>query len=47
MVVYTCVGLCLLDVESRDLSQAEKKRTVAKAEQILKMTTIFTQVDNF
>jgi hypothetical protein len=29
----------------RDFSQAEKERTVCKAEQIHKMTTIFTQKD--
>ena len=33
----------LLRVESRDFSQAEKERTAYKAEQIHKMTTIFTQ----
>jgi hypothetical protein len=33
--------------ESRDLSQAEKKTTVSRAEQILKMITIFTQNGNF
>ena len=33
----------LLQVESRDFSQAEKERTVYKAEQNHKMTTIFTQ----
>ena len=32
-----------LGVESRDFSQAEKERTAWKAEQIQKMTTIFTQ----
>ena len=36
----------LLGVESRDFSQAEKERTACKAEQILKMTFIFTQNDN-
>ena len=36
----------LLGVESRDFSQAEKERTASKAEQIHKMTTIFTQKDN-
>ena len=36
----------LLRVESRDFSQAEKERTSCKAEQIHKMTTIFTQNDN-
>ena len=30
-------------VESHDFSQAEKERTACKAEQIYKMTTIFTQ----
>ena len=32
----------ILAVESRDLSQAEKELTACKAEQIHKMTTIFT-----
>ena len=32
-----------LAVESRDLSQAEKKVTVVKPEQIFKMTIIFSQ----
>ena len=36
----------LLKVESRDFSQAEKERTACQAEQINKMTTIFTQKDN-
>ena len=36
----------LLGVESRDFSQSEKERTASKAEQIHKMTTIFTQNDN-
>ena len=36
----------LLQVESRDFSQAEKERTACKAEQIHKMTTIFTKKDN-
>ena len=36
----------LLGVKSRDFSQAEKERTVYKAEQIHKMTTNFTQKDN-
>ena len=35
----------LLGVESRDFSQAEKDRTACKAEQIHKMTTIFTEND--
>ena len=33
----------LLGVESRDFSHAEKERTACKAEEIHKMTTIFTQ----
>ena len=33
----------LLGVESRNFSQAEKLRTDCKAEQIHKMTIIFTQ----
>jgi hypothetical protein len=33
----------LLQVESHDFPQAEKERTVCKAEEIHKMTTIFTQ----
>ena len=41
----------LLGVESRDFSHAEKERkkerTDCKAEQIHKITTIFTQNDNF
>ena len=36
----------LLGVESRDFSHAEKERTACKAEQIHKMTTIFTHVIN-
>ena len=32
----------LLGVESRDFSQAEMERTDSKAEQIHKMTTIYT-----
>ena len=36
----------LLGVESRDFSQAEKKRTACQAGQIHKMATIFTQNDN-
>ena len=38
---YICASLLLLRVESRDFSQAD--RTACKAEQIHKMTTIFTQ----
>ena len=33
----------LLGVESRDFSHAENKKTACKAEQIHKMTVIFTQ----
>ena len=33
----------LLGDESRDFSHAKKERTVHKAEQIHKMTTVFTQ----
>ena len=36
----------LLGVESRDFSQAEIERTACKAEQIHKMSTIFTQNEN-
>ena len=38
-----CSSLLHLAVESRDLSQAEKKITVVKDEQTHKMTIIFTQ----
>ena len=37
-----CSSFWLLRVESGDFSQAEKERTACKAEQIHKMTTIFT-----
>ena len=37
------VSFWLLEVESRDFSQAEKERIACKDEQIYKMTTIFTQ----
>ena len=40
----SCFGL--LEVESRDFSQAEKERTAFKAERILKMTPIFNQNNN-
>ena len=40
-----CFSFWLLEVESRDFSQAEKERTACEAEQIHKMTTIFTQND--
>jgi hypothetical protein len=44
-VVYICVrvSLLLLAHESRDLSKAEKKLLLLQAEQIHKMTTMFTQ----
>ena len=42
-VLYMCSSLWLLGVESCDFSQAEIERTASKAEQIHKMTTIFTQ----
>ena len=41
-VLYMSSSFGLLRVESRDCSQAEKERTACKAEQIHKMTTIFT-----
>ena len=44
--LYMSSSFWLLGVESRDFSQAEKERTACKAEQIHKMTTIFTQNDN-
>ena len=43
LVLYMSSSFWLLPVESRDFSQAEKERTACKAEQIHKMTTIFTQ----
>ena len=45
-VLYMSSIFWLLGVESRDFSQAENERTACKAEQIHKMTTIFTQNDN-
>ena len=45
-VLYMSSSFWLLGVESRDFSQAEKERTACKAEQIHKITTIFTQNDN-
>ena len=36
-------SIWLLGVDPRDFSQAEKERTAYKADQIHKMTTIFTQ----
>ena len=46
-VSYLLFTLELWALESHDLSQAEKKITVVQAEQSHKMTTIFTQSDNF
>ena len=46
LLVPMCSSLLLLASGSRDLSQAEKEITACKVEQILKMTTIFTQKDN-
>ena len=42
-VLYMSSSFGLLGFESRDFSQAEKGRTACKAEQIHKMTTIFTE----
>ena len=46
-VLIFCVEFRELSHLPRDLSQAEKKITAAKAEQISKMTTIFAQNDKF
>ena len=43
LVLYMSSHFWLLGVESRDFSHAEEERTACKAEQIHKMTTIFTQ----
>jgi hypothetical protein len=43
VVVSICSRFELLGVESRDLSQAEKKTIDVKPEQFIKMTIIFTQ----
>ena len=43
MVLYMSSSFWLLGVESRDFYQAEKEKTACKAEQIHKMTTLFTQ----
>ena len=45
-VFYKSSGFWLLGVESRDFSHTEKERNACKAEQIHKMTTVFTQNDN-
>ena len=46
-VLYMWSSICLLGVESRDFSHAERERTAWKAVQIYKMTTIFTQNAHF
>ena len=46
-VVYICSSFELLADESRDLSQAEKKITIVKIEQIHKMTSMVTQYEDF
>ena len=46
LVHYIFYSLLLLGVESRDFSQGQKERTACNAEQIHKMTTIFTENDN-
>ena len=46
LVLYICVNFWLLAHKSHDLSQVETK-LLLKAEQIHKMTTIFTQNDGF
>ena len=46
MVVYMFFSFLQLTVGSSYLSQAEKETNNGKAEQIHKMTTIFTQNDN-
>ena len=43
MVVYTSFSFWLLTLGSRDLSQTKKDIAACKAEQIHKVTTIFTQ----
>ena len=45
-MLYMSSSFWLLRVESREFSQAEKERTASKAEQIHKMTTLFTQNDS-
>ena len=46
ILLYMSSSFWLFGVESRDFSQAQKERTDFKAEQIHKMTIIFTQNDN-
>ena len=45
-VLYMCSSFWLLEVESRDFSQAETEKTASKAEQIHKMAAIFSQNNN-
>ena len=42
-LLYMSSSFWQLEVESRDFYHAEKEKTAWKAEQIPKMTTIFTQ----
>ena len=44
-VFYMSSSFWLFCIESHYFSQAEKERTVCKAEQIHKMTTIFTHFE--
>ena len=44
-VLYMSFSFWLLGVESHDFSHAEKERIACKAEQIDKLTTIFTLND--
>ena len=46
LVLYMSSNFWLLGVESHDFSHAEKEGTACKADQIHKMTIIFTQKDN-
>ena len=46
LVLYMWSSICLLGVESRDFSHAEKERFAWKVVQIHKMTTVFTQNDS-
>ena len=43
MVLSMSFSFWLLEVESRDFPHAEKERTACKAEQIHKITSIFSQ----
>ena len=45
-MLYMTSSFWLLGVESRDFSQAERERTACKAEQIHKITPIFSQNNN-